>query len=82
MVYDQTKDKKLFEKKADFGKFDIVVSVHQYNGGEKKLQLSRLVYSETQEPQWRKLGRLNLDELNAILPIIQEAKEVMEDDGN
>ncbi len=77
MPYDSSLDEQLFSKfwENDTGK--IVVSVHSYNNGPKKLQIIREVKSREGQSNFAKLGRLSKDELQGILPLIQEALEVM-----
>jgi len=77
MPYDSNLDEQSFSKswENEFGK--IVVSVHSYNNGPKKLQIIREVKSREGQPSFAKLGRLSKDELQGILPIIQEALIIM-----
>lgn len=81
MAYEKDKDKKLFEKEADFGKHSIVVAVYQYEDGEPKLQLNKKVFSESGS-MFTKIGRLSIDELNQVLPLIEEAKKFMTKKGD
>jgi hypothetical protein len=77
MPYNSSLDEQLFSKfwENDTGK--IVVSVHSYNNGPKKLQIIREVKSREGQPNFAKLGRLSKDELEGILPLIQEALQAM-----
>ena len=56
----------------------ITVSVFSYNNGAKKLQLNH----ENKDPQgefrFAKLGRLAKEEVEAILPLMQEALKSMD----
>lgn len=74
MPYDPTLDKQLFIKsyEAPDGT-KINVSVYSYNNGAKKVQISRESVNAEGEPRFAKLGRLTKDELEAILPLLQEA---------
>jgi len=77
MPYDQTLDAETFKEVKEFEGSRITVGVFSYNGGAKKLQLTRENLS--QEGSWRftKLGRLNKDEAEAIVPIMMRAIENM-----
>ena len=73
MKFDSNLDEKLFGKDLENDGVKIVVSVHSYNNGQKKLQLVR--ETRDAEGNWRfgKLGRLTKAEVEGILPLIQEA---------
>ncbi len=77
MPYDANMDDQLFSKawENDLGK--IVVSVYSYNNGPKKLQIVREIKNREGQPNFAKLGRLSKDELQGILPMIQEALVIM-----
>ena len=77
MPYDSSLDDQLFSKawENDHGK--IVVSVYSYNNGPKKLQIIREVKNREGQANFAKLGRLSKEELDGILPIIQEAARIM-----
>ena len=72
--YDKSLDKELFSKSADFERTKITVSVHSYNEGTPKVQLSRTNKRADGEESWSKLGRLTKEELEAVLPMLEEAK--------
>lgn len=78
MPYDPNLDERLFSKawETDGGK--IVVSVHSYNHGTKKLQLTRENAGTDGETRFAKLGRMTKEEVQGILPFIQEALKQME----
>lgn len=75
--YDKELDKELFSRawENDIGK--IVVSVHSYNNGPKKLQITRELKNREGAAAFAKLGRLSKTEILGILPLIQEAIAVM-----
>ena len=73
MPYDATLDKQLFTKAWEGEGTKISVSVYSYNNGVKKLQISRENFTADGEPRFAKLGRLTKEELEAILPFLQEA---------
>jgi len=77
MPYDSTLDEQLFSRswESDMGK--IVVSVYSYNKGPKKLQIVREIKNREGEFAFAKLGRLSKEEIEGILPLIQEALRVM-----
>ena len=78
MPFDPKLDEKLFTKEWDSESGRLVVSVHSYNKGLKKLQISR--ENQTQEGEYRfaKLGRMTKEEVEAVLPLIQEAVQHMD----
>ena len=73
MPYDASLDKQVFAKSFESESTKVTVCVYSYNNGPKKLQISR--ENMDAEGQWRfsKLGRMTKDELQAILPHLQEA---------
>jgi len=73
MPYDSSLDNQLFSKTWDSDNGKIVVSVYSYNNGPKKLQISREVRNRDGELTFAKLGRLSKEEIEGILPLIQEA---------
>ena len=77
MPYDNALDEQVFTETKEVGGSRIIVSVFSYNKGQKKLQLSR--ENNISEGEWRfvKLGRLSKEELEAVLPLMQKAMEVM-----
>ena len=77
MPFDPNLDKKLFSETKDFEMTRVTVAVHQYNEGEKKLQISRENRSQEGEGRFAKLGRLFNDEVEAIIPLMQKALESM-----
>jgi hypothetical protein len=77
MPYETSLDNQLFSQSWDYGAGRIVVSVYSYNNGPKKLQIVREVKNRQGRANFVKLGRLSKDELQGILPIIQEALTVM-----
>ncbi len=77
MPYDSSLDEQLFSKSWENDTGKIVVSVHSYNNGPKKLQIIREVKNREGQSNFAKLGRLSKDELQGILPIIQEALTIM-----
>jgi hypothetical protein len=77
MPYDTSKDQELFSKEWESEEGKIVVSVHSYSSGPKKLQISREIKDRESNFIFARLGRLAKAEIEGILPIIQEALKVM-----
>ena len=78
MPFDSSKDEKIFSKEHETDFERISVSVYSYNRGAKKLQISRENKTEQGEYRFAKLGRMTKEEVEAILPLMQEAIEHME----
>lgn len=77
MPYDSSLDEQLFSKSWENDTGKVVVSVYTYNNGPKKLQITREIKGREGQPSFAKLGRLSKEELEGILPLIQEALKVM-----
>jgi hypothetical protein len=77
MPYDQSLDVSTFKETKEFGDSRITVGVFSYNGGAKKLQISR--ETQTQDGEWRfaKVGRMTKAEAKEIIPIMARAVETM-----
>jgi hypothetical protein len=77
MPYEKSLDAEIFKSTQEFEDTKITVGVFSYNGGEKKLQLSR--ENKTPQEEWRfaKLGRMTKAETQAILSLINQAVEQM-----
>ncbi len=78
MPYDNSLDECPFSKSQETDLGRLTVSVHSYNKGPKKLQITR----ENKDPQgdlrFSKLGRMTKSEVEFILPFIQEALKNMD----
>jgi len=77
MPYDKSLDIDTFKEAKEFMDSRITVGVFSYNGGEKKLQISRENKSQSGDWQFVKLGRLTKNEAKEIVPIIIKAVEGM-----
>jgi len=77
MPYDSSLDEQLFSKSWEDEGGKIVVSVHSYNKGPKKLQIAREIKDRMGNTAFAKLGRLSKEEIRGILPLIQEAVAIM-----
>jgi hypothetical protein len=78
MPYNQQLDEKVFSKSWESENERLTVSVFSYNHGQKKLQISREAKDANGEYRFGKLGRLRKDELEAVLPLMQEALKSMD----
>ena len=77
MPYDKSLDMETFKEIKEFEETRITVGVFSYNGGEKKLQISRENKATTGDWQFVKLGRLNKNEAKEIVPLLIKAVEKM-----
>ena len=73
MPYDASLDEKLFSKFWETELDRLTISVFSYNKGLKKMQISRTSKDKEGELKFSKLGRLTKEEVEGILPLIQEA---------
>ena len=77
MPYDQSLDEATFKETKEFEDSRITVGVFSYNGGTKKLQLSRENQNQNEEWRFAKLGRMTKDEAQEVIPIMAKAIETM-----
>ena len=77
MPYDASLDKEIFTKSYENDDGKITVSIHSYNNGPKKLQIVRENRDQEGALRFAKLGRMTKDEVQAILPLVQEASANM-----
>lgn len=75
--FDKSLDAELFSKEKEFDRTKLRVSVFSYNNGPKKLQISRENKNSNGEYSFTKMGRLSKQEMESILPFIQEALQHM-----
>ena len=73
MPYDSSLDEQLFSKPWESEGARITVSVYSYNKGLKKIQIVRENSDPSGNFRFTKLGRISKEEMEAILPLIQEA---------
>jgi len=78
MPYDASLDECIFSKAYETDAEKLTVSIYSYNKGAKKLQINRERRTADGELRFTKLGRLNKDEAEAILPLVQEALKHMD----
>lgn len=77
MPYDTSLDVEIFSKDYDYDGGKIVVSVHSYNNGPKKMQIVRQIKDREGNFTFAKLGRLSKEDLEGTLPLMQEAMKSM-----
>ena len=75
--FDKSLDKELFSRAVDFERSRITVAVFAYNNGTPKLQISRENRSADGEFAFAKLGRMLKSELEAVMPLMEEAKKYL-----
>ena len=73
MAYDSSLDQQLFARSWDSPTSKLIVGVYSYNNGPRKVQITRELANTEGKPGFAKLGRLTKDELQGILPLLQEA---------
>ena len=78
MPYDSSLDERLFSKSCETETERLTVSVHSYNKGAKKLQISRENKDNQGDLKFAKLGRMTKKELESLLPLLQEALNYMD----
>ena len=78
MPYEKSLDVETFKEVKEFGETRISVGIYSYNGGEKKMQISRENKDQNDEWRFAKLGRLNKLEAKEIVPIMVKALEKMQ----
>jgi len=78
MPYDGSLDEQVFSKAWETDAGRLTVSVYSYNKGQKKLQITRENRNAEGGLRFTKLGRMDKEEVVAILPLIQEATGSMD----
>lgn len=73
MPFDSSLDECSFSKSCETESDRLSVSVHSYNKGAKKLQISRERKGNQDDFKFAKLGRMSKKELESLLPLLQEA---------
>ena len=72
MPYDASLDQEVFAKTWESDSTRLIVGVYSYNNGQKKVQIRREIKGESDRPSFAKLGRLTKEELQGIMPLLQE----------
>ena len=78
MPYDSSVDESLFSKAQETEMGRLTVSIYSYNKGAKKLQITRETRDAEGGFKFAKLGRMAKDEVEVVLPMMQEAVKHME----
>jgi len=73
MPYDRDLDNSVFTKPVETDMGRLSVNVYSYNNGPKKLQISRETRDKQDNLKFAKLGRITKNEMESLLPLIQEA---------
>ena len=73
MPYEKELDECVFAKSWESEQERLTASIYSYNKGTKKMQLTRENKNSKGELRFAKLGRLTKEEIDALLPLIQEA---------
>jgi hypothetical protein len=79
MPYDKEMDECVFKKIWENENERLTASIYSYNKGTKKLQLTRENKNSQGELRFAKLGRLTKEEIDALLPLIQEVRTHMDE---
>jgi len=77
MPYDSSLDESLFSRSWESDSTRLTVSIYSYNKGPQKLQITRENRNPDGDFRFTKLGRMSKEEVQAIVPIIQEALDSM-----
>jgi hypothetical protein len=77
MPYEKSLDVETFKEVKDFADTRLTIAVFSYNGGVKKLQLTRENQLQTGEWRFTKLGRLSKTEAQEAIPLMLKALESM-----
>jgi hypothetical protein len=77
MPYEKSLDKETFKEVKVLGETRITVGVFSYNGGDKKLQVSRENLDQNNEWRFAKLGRMTKAESQEVIPLMMKALESM-----
>jgi len=77
MPYDPNMDECVVSKSLETEMGRIVISIYSYNQGQKKMQLSRENKDKQGNLRFAKLGRMTKEEIEGVLPLINEIKGQM-----
>ncbi|MFC1741348.1 hypothetical protein ACFL3V_02330 [Nanoarchaeota archaeon] len=77
--FDASLDNELWSETVQLGIFRLKVCVMSYNEGLAKIQISRERVRQDGEASFAKLGRMTLEEITVLLPLIEKAKKWMEE---
>lgn len=77
MPYNADLDKELFSECWEGDRTRVRVGLFSYNQGPKKIQITRENKDNDDNFRFTKLGRLSKEEIEGILPLINQALEKM-----
>ena len=78
MPYNSSLDESLFSKPQESESGRLTVSIYSYNKGTKKLQITRENRDSEGGFMFAKLWRMTKEEVEAVLPLMQEALKHMD----
>ncbi|MDR4497620.1 MAG: hypothetical protein MRK02_06825 [Candidatus Scalindua sp.] len=78
MAYDRELDECLFSKSVEKESERLIIGIYSYNKGKKKVQISRENKDSQGNFKFAKLGRLTKEEVESLLPLLQEAAKHMD----
>ena len=73
MPYDANLDQCTFSKSYETEIGKLTVGIYSYNNGPKKVQISRETRGNEGDLKFSKMGRLTKEELQGVLPFLQES---------
>ena len=73
MPYDRDLDECLYSKSWETEDERLTVCIYSYNNGQKKMQINRENKNAQGEFRFAKLGRMTKEEVEAVVPLMQEA---------
>ena len=74
--FDPALDQELYSEETQLGTFKFKVAVMSYNDGMPKMQISRERILQTGDTSFAKLGRLTLEEIQVVFPLIEKVKKL------
>ncbi len=78
MAYNPNLDEYLFSKSWENEWTRLTVGILSYNKGRKKLQITRQNINTEGQLRFVNLGRMTKEEIESILPLIQEALKYLD----
>ena len=76
--FDPNLDNELFGEDVTIGNNRLKVAVMSYNDGESKLQIMRERLKDDGTSTFAKLGRMTVEEVAAVMPMMQKALDYMQ----
>jgi hypothetical protein len=78
MPYDSSKDECIKIIGVTSGVNEIEVGLWSYNKGKPKVSMLRKGIKRSGEPWTSSIGRISKEELEALLPLLHEAKKILD----